>query len=119
MKLSGTAYFKVDGVAYSIAGSITISLGNTQRESLVGHDGYHGIKEMPAVPSMEVQFRDFSNIDLNVLERATDVTVTAELISGKVGILRNATQVNKLELNSEDGTYTVRFEGPKGEWITA
>ena len=117
--IAGTVYFKVDGTQYSVAGPVTCSLGDTTREILVGHDGVHGVKEMPKVPFVEVQIRDFPDVDLNKVEKLKDVTITVELISGKVGTLREAWQVNGIELNSEDGTYTLRFEGKSGEWQVA
>lgn len=117
--LSGTVYFKVDGTQYDVAGPVNVSLGTTTRELLVGHDGIHGLKQMPKVAFVEVEVRDRPDLDLNKLEVLKDVTVTVELISGKVGVLREASQVNGLELNSEDGVFTLRFEGKSGEWLTA
>lgn len=117
-KVAGAAFFKVDGVQYSLRGNLTVSLGNVERESVVGMDQYHGIKEIPSASFIECDLTDQPDIDLNTLEALSDVTVTAELINGKVGVLRNASQINKLELNVNDGQTTVRFEGPKGEWIS-
>lgn len=117
--LAGTVFFKVDGTQYSVAGPVTASLGDTTRELLVGHDGVHGYKEMPKAPFIEVEIRDHPDLDLNVIEKLKDQTITVELINGKVGTLREAVQVNGLELNSEEGAFTVRFEGKSGEWLTA
>lgn len=116
-KVAGTAFFKVDGVQYNLRGNVTLSLGNVSRESMVGLDGYHGIKEVPVASFIEVELTDQPEIDLNVLNELSDVTVQVELINGKLGILRNAEQVNDLELSVDEGTFTVRFEGPKGEWL--
>jgi Phage tail tube protein. len=117
--IAGQVFFKVDGSQYSVAGSVTVSLGNTSKEALVGHTGVDGFKVLPKAPFIECQFRDFPDIDLNKVERLQGVTVTVELKGGKNGVLRDASQVNALELNTEDGTYTVRFEGKSGEWLTA
>lgn len=117
-KVAGAAFFKVDGVQYSLRGNLNVSLGNVERESVVGMDQYHGIKEMPKASFIECDLTDQPDIDLNTLESLTDATVTVELINGKVGVLRNASQVNALELNVNDGQMTVRFEGPKGEWTS-
>jgi len=117
MKVAGTAYFKIDGVQYMLRGNMKISLGSFERESVVGQDGYHGIKETPQASFIECDITDQANLDLNVLEQLSNVTVTAELINGKVAVLRNAYQINKLELDAGEGQITVRFEGPKGEWL--
>lgn len=116
-KIAGTAFFKVDGVQYSLRGNFKISLGSVERESVVGMDQYHGIKEMPHAASIECDLTDNPDIDINVLESLTNVTVTAELINEKVAVLRNASQVNKLDLDVGEGQMTVKFEGPSGEWI--
>jgi len=119
MKVAGTAYFKVNGTQYSLRGNMKISLGSFERESVVGQDGYHGIKETPQASYIECDITDRPNLDPNILEQLSNVTVTAEMINGKVAVLRNAYQVNKLELDAGEGQLTVRFEGPQGEWLTA
>lgn len=117
-KVAGTAYINIDGVQYPLRGNLTVSLGTAHRESVVGQDGYHGIKEIPEAGSIECELTDQPTLDLNVLENLTGVTVTVELINGKVGTLYNATQVNHISLNTEDGKYTVKFEGNSGRWQT-
>lgn len=118
-KISGTAFFYVDGVQYKLRGNMTVSLGGFERETVNGLDGYHGIKEKPMNSVLECDLTDTPDLDLNVLESATDVTVIVELINGKRGVINNATQMNHLTLNVEDGKYTVKFEGPQGQWLTA
>ncbi len=115
-KVAGTCYFKVDGIQYSLRGNMNISLGTAQRESVLGLDGYHGIKETPMAGSIECDLTQTPDLDLNQLESLTDVTVTVELINGSVATLNNATQVNHLSLSAEDGKVTVKFEGPSGQW---
>lgn len=115
--IAGLIYVKVNGTQYSAAGSFTVSLGNVSKEALVGHTGVDGFKVLPKVPFIEGPIRDFQDIDLNALESLKDVTVTVELTGGKVAVLRNADQVNALELNTETGEVNVRFEGKTGEWL--
>lgn len=115
-KVAGTCYFKVNGVQFSLRGNCTISIGNAHRETIVGLDGYHGIKEIPEAGSIECDLTHQPTIDLNIIEALTDATVTVELINGAVATLNNATQMNHLSLNTEDGKFTVKFEGPSGQW---
>jgi hypothetical protein len=116
--VAGTAFFNVNGVQYSARGNIKISLGSVERESVVGIDQYHGYKEIPRAGYVELDLTDQADLDLNVFENLNNVTVTVQLINGKVAVLRNANQINKLELNADEGQYTVRFESGKGEWIS-
>lgn len=115
-KVAGTAYITVNGVQYPLRGNMTCELGSTERESVTGLDGYHGYKETPKQSSITCEFTDQPGLDLNVLEALTGVTVTVQLINGKVATLTNATQMNHLGLNVEDGKYTVKFEGAAGTW---
>lgn len=114
--VGGTAYFKIDGRQYRIRANFKISLGDQERETVVGIDEVHGLIQKPAVPYIEADFTDQADLDLNVLEKAKDVTVTAELINGKTAVLNNASQVKKIELNVADGIYSARFEGKTGDW---
>jgi len=116
-KIAGTAYFTIDGQRYSLKGNMTVALGARERETVVGLDNIHGFKEMPAAAFIECDVTDKPDFNINDLNDLEDSTVTVELINGKVGVLRNAWQVNNIELNVDEGELTVRFEGPKGEWI--
>ena len=116
-KVAGTCFLKVNGEQYSLRGNLTISLGGFERESAVGLDQYHGIIEKPRASFIEADITDTDGLDIKTLENLNNVTVTVELINGKVGILRQATQINALELKAEDGTITIKFEGPEGEWL--
>jgi len=116
-KVAGTAFFEVDATRYDLKGSATVALADIERETVMGLDGYHGYKEMKIAPFIEVTLTDRPTFDINVLNSLTDVTVTIQLDGGKTGVLRNAVQMNQIELNVDEGELVVRFEGPKGEWI--
>jgi len=116
-KVAGTAYFLIDGIRHSLKGNFTVALTTIERESVVGLDGYHGTKETTVPAFMECDLTDNEDLDIDALNRAENVTVTAQLNNGKTGVLRNASQINQIELGVDEGEMTVRFEGPKGEWI--
>ena len=116
-KIAGTCYIKVNGKSYDLRGSMNISLGEFERQSVVGQDGYHGIIEKPRASFIECDLTDNVAVDIKELDNITGATVTVELINGKTGVLRDATQVKAIELTAEDGKMSVRFEGPRGEWI--
>jgi len=118
-KVAGTCFLKVNGEQYSLRGNMTISLGGYERSSVSGLDQYHGVIEKPRASFIQADITDTDGLDLKVLENLNNVTVTVELINGKVAILRQATQISALELKADDGTISVRFEGPEGEWLAA
>lgn len=115
-KIAGTAYFKVDGTQYSLRGSVTANLKAFDREGIAGLDGVHGYKETPMVPFIEVEVSYTPELDLNALAKLDDVTVQLECANGKAGLLRNA-WANTGDVNPEEGSFTVKFEGKSGEWL--
>lgn len=116
-KVGGKALLKINGVQYPLRGNLNIQLGNVSRESVVGADQYHGVKEIPAVSYIEMDITDLGDLDISEVQNASDVTINVELNNGKQAVLRNAAQVNAIELNAIDGVYTARFEGPAGQWL--
>jgi hypothetical protein len=115
--VAGTAFFTIDGVQFSLRGTLNIKLGAIKREAVMGLDQLHGFKEVPEASYIECELTDLPQVDWNVIEKATGVTIQTSLINGKVAMLPNASQVLPIELNADDGKLKVRFEGPKGEWI--
>ena len=118
-KVAGTCFLKVNGTQYSLKGNMTLSLGSVEKESVIGMDMYHGTMEKPRMSFIECDITDTADLNIKLLENLDNVTVTVELINGKVGVLHNAHQVKAVELKAATGELTVRFEGPSGEWLPA
>jgi len=116
-KVGGTARLLINGTQYPLRGNLTISLGNISRESIVGIDQYHGVKETPVASWIEMDVTDMGDIDISLLQGLDDVTVNVELANGKQAVLRNAAQINPVELNAVDGQFTLRFESSTGSWL--
>lgn len=111
--LAGTAYLKVDGEQYILAGSLTISIQESTREGKAGLSGVAGYTESPRVPYIEVSFFTHPTLSVTALENITDSTVTAELSNGRTYILRNAWTAGEINIDAASGELTVRFEGKK------
>lgn len=112
-RLAGVATIAIDGVPYHVSGEGTYRPSGSSRESLIGQDGYHGYKEMPAAGSIKWKGRDSSGLVVAALNEANNATVTLVLANGKVVTGRNMARVgDPLEVNSEDATFDVSFEGP-------
>ena len=116
-RIGGTAYLKADGEQFALRGDLVISIDPTERTGFAGLDGVHGYSEAPRVPFIEGSFSDIGNLSLTRLQRMRDVTVTAEVLSGKTYLLRNAWTGPARELNGAEGSVTVRWEGMSGEEI--
>lgn len=114
-KVAGVCYLKVDGTQYALRGSLTVSPDSIEREGVAGQDGVHGYKETPRVPSISADITDTDGLSLEALLAITDATVTAELSTGKVYVLRNAWTKGGHELDTTEGQVSVTFEGMKCE----
>ncbi|WP_299377298.1 phage tail tube protein [uncultured Kiloniella sp.] len=116
-RIAGTAFVKVDSKQYTLAGSITVSTDEAEREGLSGLSGVAGFKETPRVPFIEGEFFATDDLSLKAIEAITDSTVTAELANGKTYVLRNAWTAGARELDGAEGTLSIKFEGISGDEV--
>ncbi|MBK3797872.1 phage tail protein [Azospirillum brasilense] len=114
-KVAGVCYLKVDGTQYALRGSLTVSPDDIEREGIAGQDGVHGFKESSRVPFISADLSDTDGLSLEALRAITDATVTAELATGKVYVLRNAWTKAGHELDTAEGQVSVVFQGMKCE----
>ncbi|MCX5496435.1 phage tail tube protein [Kaistia dalseonensis] len=110
-RIAGIAYVKANGTQYPLRGNFTVSPSPTEREGLAGQDRVHGYKEMPRVPSISGDISMVPELSLEELDAITDATVTAELASGHVYVLRGAWTKSAHEINTADGQVAVTWEG--------
>jgi hypothetical protein len=110
-RIAGIAYVKANGDQYPLRGGFTVSPSPTEREGLAGQDYVHGYKELPRVPSISGDISMTPELSLERLQNMTDVTITAELASGHVYVLRNAWTKSAFEINTADGQVAVVWEG--------
>jgi hypothetical protein len=110
-RIAGIAYVKVNGRQLPLRGNFTVSPSPTEREGIAGQDYVHGYKEMPRVPSISGDVSMTPDISLEDLQAITDATVTAELASGHVYVLRSAWTKSAYEVNTADGQVAIVWEG--------
>ncbi|KEA54676.1 MULTISPECIES: phage tail tube protein [Mangrovibacter] len=110
-RLAGTAYVTVDGVTIMVVGQFKYSPSKVNRSSLTGMDGVHGYKEKPVVGYISCQVRDSGGTIVSGFNGQTNVNVIAELANGKTIIGKSLWTVNVQEVESEEATFDVRWEG--------
>lgn len=110
-RVAGTAFVKADGVDVEIKGGWTVDPGGAVREAVVGQNGVHGYKEMPAAPYMEGTVTTARGTRIEDLKGLVNATVTLEAANGTTWVLVGAWQAGELAVNTEEGEYTLRFEG--------
>ena len=108
---AGTIFLSVDGAQQRIDGSVKIQPNLIERTGKAGASGVLGNTQTYIVPMMEVEIADSSTTSIQSLAGITDSTITAELVNGKVYVLRDAWQSGQIELDPVSGKYTVKFEG--------
>lgn len=112
-RIAGIAYVKVDGNQLPLRGNFTVGPTNVERAGIAGQDGFHGYSEMPRVPYIEGDISTLPGVSIEALQDLTNVTVTAELANGKTYVLSEAFTVGVRELNTQEGSVRVRFEGAR------
>jgi hypothetical protein len=113
--IAGSLSATIDGKAYNVSGEATYRPSGDKRETLTGQDGVHGFSAMPQPGKIAFKGRDASTVSIGALSNAFDATVVLSLANGKVVIGRNMWRVGEaaIEVNTEDGTFAVEFEGPE------
>ena len=107
---AGRIYLKIDGALCDAKGSFSYNLGHDKRDAIVGADGIHGYKETPQVPFIEGAITDRADLDLELISKADNVTVTLELVNGKVIVLANAWFAGEGGVTTEEAEVAVRWE---------
>ncbi|CAB3705503.1 phage tail tube protein [Achromobacter ruhlandii] len=110
--LAGTAQITVDGNSYMLEGAAKYSPSTVTRTSLVGQDGYHGVKEMPVAGSISFTARDAGSLTVYDFNRMRNATVVLQLANGKTVVGRSMACVDAQEVDTTEATFDVKFEGP-------
>ncbi|PCJ68202.1 MAG: phage tail protein [Rhodobiaceae bacterium] len=110
-KIGGTAFIAYDGNQLQLAGDMTVSPDDVEREGKAGLSGVAGFTETNRVPFIEGTFFTVPELSITEISEITDATVTAELGNGRSYVLRNAWVAGTRELNVADGTVGIKFEG--------
>ncbi len=116
-RVSGTIYFKVNGLQENAKGNFTYNLGREKRESMVGADGVHGYKGMPQAAFIEGEITDRGDLDLAAFVELDGVTITLELANGKTVVLPDAWYVADGTVGSDEANIQVRFEARAGNEV--
>ncbi|AIO44707.1 phage tail tube protein [Burkholderia cenocepacia] len=111
--LAGITNAKIDGVTYQLEGKARYRVAKVKRDSLMGQDGFHGFKEMPLPGSIKMSLRDSGGLSIADFNAMRNSTVVLELANGKIVTGRNMGTVEAEEVDTEEATFEVSFEGPE------
>jgi hypothetical protein len=110
--LAGTSYLYIDGVEYDVVDSVGWQSARSVKETMVGQNGVHGFSVKPVAPYIKAKIRDNAGTRVADFEAMESVSVSLELVSGKRVTGNGMWCVNAQEVNADDATFEVRFEGP-------
>lgn len=110
-RIGGVLYIKIDGDTIALEGAGSFRASAVNRESVVGVDGQVDYRETPTSGMISFTAKLVPELDIQVLNQRTNVTVQMELANGQQFVLRNAFQTGEIEADAVAGTADVVFEG--------
>lgn len=114
-RIGGVITFKANGRQFAARGKFKSNILATKREGIAGQDRVHGYKEMPLVPTIEGDLSYMIDTSIEEIHALEDATITLELANGAVHLLRNAWHADESQVDAEEGSFPVKFEGKSGE----
>jgi hypothetical protein len=108
-RIGGTLYVTIDGVAYSLRGSWTVTPTNLKREDVAGPDGTNAFTETPTVPGAKGDLMTVPGLSLLALQAITNSTVSISLANGTTYVLANAWTKPPFEADTADGKVGIEF----------
>jgi hypothetical protein len=114
----GTLFFKVDAVAYDLAGTFNIKWGGIVRDPVVGPNAVNGYKTKYAAPMVDCELQDGDAVLLATLQRMGNNTQTIELENGKSYVMINAWQNGDITLDAAETKIKTAFAAKFIEELT-
>lgn len=108
--LGGHAKLTIDGIVWT-AKDIKYKPTGMKRETQVAQTGVAGFTEMPTQGSITATLFDRKDASVNEIQNKQDATVIVQLANGKVITGTGMWIAEQPELNTQDGTFEVTFEG--------
>jgi len=112
-RLGGVGSIHINGTAYMLVSDLVWSPSTEERESMLGMDGYHGYSERHRAGFIAAKLRDHGNLTVGDLNAMVNVDIVASLANGKTVYGHEMVSIAAQEVNATDGTFDVRFEGPR------
>jgi len=116
-RLAGIAYIAVNGQNYMLFGSLSYGVSTVSRTTLTGQDRVHGYSETPHPGFIAATLRDAGTLKVADFNAMTQVNVTLELANGKIVVGAGMWTTDAQEVDTAEGTFAVRWEGPSVEEV--
>jgi hypothetical protein len=110
-RAAGQAWLTVNNVGYSVVSEPSWRTARVQRETLVSLSGIDGYKEVALPGFIAATIRDTFGQRVADFQDMVDVTVTLKQSNGKQISGTGMWTTEASEVNAEEATFAVRFEG--------
>jgi hypothetical protein len=111
-RLAGIASLTIDGDAWDVVSDLAWQSTVVQRETLKGQTRVEGYSEMPMQGMISAKLRDRPDVAAQTLNLITNSTIVVLQANGKTIYGTGMWSVECGEVNTQEGTFSVKFEGP-------
>lgn len=111
-RLAGIASLSIDGVAYDVVADAAYFANYVKRETLIGQSGVQGYSEMPTAGYISATIRDNGSLTVGYLNTLTNSTLVLTLANGKLVYGDGMWNTESEEVKTQEGSFSVKFEGP-------
>ena len=108
---AGAASITIDGNNRDLKGELKYDPTSFKNERVGGQSGMFGHKRMPKDGYISAKIMDDGTLTVRDFQEMTDVTVVAVLANGKTVSGAGLCQTGEIEVDTEEGTFDVKFEG--------
>ena len=112
---AGVASLTIDGLNRDVKGELKYDPTSFKNERIGGQSGMLGHKRTPKDGHISAKIMDDGSLTVRDFQDMTDVSVEAVLANGKTVSGAGLCQVGEIDVDTEEGTFDVRFEGPVEE----
>lgn len=108
--IGGYATLTIDGEVWN-AKDIKFTVNGFKRETVVAQTAVAGFTKMPTQGSISATLIDRKDKPISEMMDKETATVIARFVTGKVVTGSNMWLIEQPELNTQEGTFEVKFEG--------
>ena len=108
---AGIATLSIDGAAYDVVSDAEYMTSLVHRETLIGQSGVQGYSEMPQAPYISATIRDNGSLTVGAINALTASTLVMTLANGKVVYGDGMWNTECEAVNTQEGTFAIKFEG--------
>lgn len=108
--LGGTATLSVNGTEFNVVGDAQWQATGNVNETAKGQSEVEGFTQMPGEGFIQATCRDRRDFAVSTLQGASGLDVILVQANGKVITCNNGWQTERINVNTEAGTFELRVE---------